>query len=84
MPTRGRHEPGDRLIGLCVVIGMADRTTGITTIECPFITIQRVRYKQSQQVALAEHQRPVQTLRAHGLNPPLRAEDRSGRRAGVA
>ena len=42
-PTRGRHEPGDRLIGLCLVIGMADRTTGITTSECPFITIQRAR-----------------------------------------
>jgi len=28
---------------LCLVIGMADRTTAVTTIEYPFTTIQRVR-----------------------------------------
>jgi hypothetical protein len=41
--TGGWHEPGDRPIGSCLVVGVAGRTTAVTTIVCPFITIQHVR-----------------------------------------
>jgi hypothetical protein len=39
---RGRHEAGDRPIGQCLLVDVADRTDVATTTVCLFITIQRV------------------------------------------
>ncbi len=39
----GRHEPGARPIGLCLVVDVMDQTADVTTIVCLLITIQRVR-----------------------------------------
>jgi hypothetical protein len=39
----GHHEAADRPIGECLVIDVADRTAGTTTIMCLLITIQGVR-----------------------------------------
>jgi hypothetical protein len=41
-PGLGRHQAADRPIGECLVVDVADRTTGVTTIVRLLITIQRV------------------------------------------
>jgi hypothetical protein len=38
----GRHKAADRPIGECLIVDLADRTAGVTTIVCLLIAIQRV------------------------------------------